>query len=100
VNTALKDQEKSSPQVSLMASSQTTSDFFLFQIKYLTYELKKSSLPNGTCSVSIKKMDDIKQVMKYISHYQQYFWTYFSMVDNQQRDQGKQNTGIKMKTMV
>jgi hypothetical protein len=22
------------------------------------------------------------------------------MVDNQQRDQGKQNTGIKMKTMV
>jgi hypothetical protein len=44
VNTALKDQEKSSPQISLMASSQTTSRFFVWQLKHSTYQTKKPSL--------------------------------------------------------
>jgi hypothetical protein len=49
VNTALKDQEISSPQKTLMASSQTTSGSFLPRIKYPTYPHPPKAFLNGMC---------------------------------------------------
>jgi hypothetical protein len=44
VNTALKDQENSSPKIPSMALPKTTAGFFLPQMKYPTYEEVKPSL--------------------------------------------------------
>jgi hypothetical protein len=36
----------------------------------------EKDFPNGTCSVNVRKMNNIKQVMKYTDHDQQHVYTF------------------------
>lgn len=83
VITALKDQEKPSPKISFMASSLTTSIFFMFQIKHPTYQEKKA-FRNGMCPINVKKTDGIKQVMKCIDQGYEDYSTVLSFTGDKQ----------------
>jgi hypothetical protein len=96
MNRAVKDQEKLPPQISLMALSQTSSGFFLFQIKYPTYQTKKPSLMACAQWMSRRWTTSI---MKYIDYDCQDVWT--SILTSETTSEENQNEkNIELKTKI
>jgi hypothetical protein len=73
VSTALKDQEKSLSEISLMASSQITSGFFVPPHGCQKLKNEKAFF-NGMCQVNVRKTD-IQQLIKYTDQDNEIFWT-------------------------